>query len=243
MQIIPVIDLKDGYVVHAKKGERNRYQRVQSILVDSAEPIAVLQAFRDKLGCSQFYIADLDAIQRVGNHYKIISEIVQQMPDIEMMVDAGINTLESAQQILNLGVHQLVIGSETLSSFQEFALILRGVAPNTAIFSIDLKQGKVLSESGELQGMDPTSLIYRVKSLGVKKFILLELAKVGTESGIAEESFRNILQEHKEITLLVGGGVKNVEDLIQLKNIGVGGALIATAFHNGKITKTELELI
>jgi phosphoribosylformimino-5-aminoimidazole carboxamide ribotide isomerase len=243
MQVIPVIDLKDGYVVHARKGERDRYQKVQSVLINSAEPLAVLKAFRDKLGCSQFYIADLDAIQRKGNHDPILSSMVRQIPGIEIMVDAGVDTPEAARRILNLGVQRVVIGSETLSGLSILTSILEDLSSDRVIFSIDLKQGKVLSESEELRDKDPDFLIRRVKPLGVKKFILLELAKVGTESGIVGEPIRDILRNHRDATLFIGGGVRSTEDLISLKALGVEGVLIATAFHNGKITRRDLENI
>ncbi|HWP48887.1 MAG TPA: HisA/HisF-related TIM barrel protein [Candidatus Limnocylindrales bacterium] len=243
MQVIPVIDLKGGYVVHAKKGERDRYEKIQSILVDSAEPLAVLKAFQDKLGCSRFYIADLDAIQRKRKPDKILSEIVQNLPDGQIMVDAGVNNLESALQVMGLGIHQLIVGSETLSGLWELASILKEVPSDRVLFSLDMKEGKVLSESEELRSLDPVSLIHRIKSMGIGQFIFLELAKVGTESGIAGELLKDILREHPDITLLVGGGIRGVEDLISLKELGVRGALIATAFHNGRITREDLEAI
>ncbi len=243
MQIIPVIDLKDGYVVHAKKGERDRYQKIQSVLVDSAEPLAVLKAFQDKLGCSRFYIADLDAIQRKRKPDKILSEMVRNLPDGQIMVDAGVNDLESALQVMNLGVHQLIVGSETLTGLSELASILKEVPSDRVLFSLDMKEGKVLSESEELRSLDPVSLIHRIKSMGVRQFIFLELAKVGTESGVAGEFLKGILREHPDITLLVGGGIRGVEDLISLKALGVGGALVATAFHHGRITREDLEAL
>jgi phosphoribosylformimino-5-aminoimidazole carboxamide ribotide isomerase len=38
----------------------------------------------------------------------------------------------------------------------------------------------------------------------------------------------------------VGGGVRNLADLIELKGLGVSGVLVATALHSGKISVKEL---
>jgi phosphoribosylformimino-5-aminoimidazole carboxamide ribotide isomerase len=35
--------------------------------------------------------------------------------------------------------------------------------------------------------------------------------------------------------VLVGGGIKGMEDLEVLERIGISGALVATAVHSGKI--------
>ena len=63
MQIIPVLDLLGGVVVRGLAGQRDSYQPINSQLVNSAEPLAVAQAFQHKLGLQRFYVADLDAIE------------------------------------------------------------------------------------------------------------------------------------------------------------------------------------
>ena len=39
----------------------------------------------------------------------------------------------------------------------------------------------------------------------------------------------------------VGGGVRGIDDLVELQKLGVSGALIATALHTGKISMAELK--
>ncbi len=43
-----------------------------------------------------------------------------------------------------------------------------------------------------------------------------------------------------EVPIFAGGGVRNIDDLIELYENGVSGALVATAFHKGKIRKDDL---
>ncbi len=67
MRIIPVIDLMNGLVVQAIRGERDQYGPVHSILVPDAKPLSVAQALQDETCCNEFYIADLDAILGRGS--------------------------------------------------------------------------------------------------------------------------------------------------------------------------------
>ena len=46
MNIIPVLDLKAGQVVHAKHGNRQNYLPIQSALSDSSEPLTVVRALQ-----------------------------------------------------------------------------------------------------------------------------------------------------------------------------------------------------
>jgi uncharacterized protein related to proFAR isomerase len=54
----------------------------------------------------------------------------------------------------------------------------------------------------------------------------------------------NILMRRNAFQLLRptrAGGVRNVEDLLQLKQLGVAGVLVASALHNGTIKNTDIE--
>ena len=57
---------------------------------------------------------------------------------------------------------------------------------------------------------------------------------VGTSAGI-DEIFLKKIAKISTHDIIVGGGIKDVNDIEILKNSGIGGALVATALHNGKI--------
>jgi phosphoribosylformimino-5-aminoimidazole carboxamide ribotide isomerase len=43
------------------------------------------------------------------------------------------------------------------------------------------------------------------------------------------------------MNVYVGGGVRDIKDLVELKELGVSGVLVATALHSGKISIKELK--
>ena len=51
-----------------------------------------------------------------------------------------------------------------------------------------------------------------------------------------KEVLRNI-----KAKVFVGGGVRDIKDLVELKALGVFGVLLATALHSGKISPEELK--
>ena len=61
MQVIPVIDIKDGVAVHARAGRLAEYQPLQTPYARSAAPLAVVAGLSAALPVSALYIADLDA--------------------------------------------------------------------------------------------------------------------------------------------------------------------------------------
>ena len=62
MRVIPVLDLLDGHVVRAVRGDRANYRPVQSSLCATSEPLAVARALLAASGADTLYVADLGAI-------------------------------------------------------------------------------------------------------------------------------------------------------------------------------------
>ena len=91
MNIIPVLDLKAGQVVHAKHGDRQNYLPIQSALSNSSEPLAIVKALQSLYPFKHLYIADLDAIQGNDSHVAQIKNIQKCFPDLEIWLDAGFN--------------------------------------------------------------------------------------------------------------------------------------------------------
>jgi phosphoribosylformimino-5-aminoimidazole carboxamide ribotide isomerase len=46
---------------------------------------------------------------------------------------------------------------------------------------------------------------------------------------------------HPDLELIAGGGVRDPGDLHRLRDCGVGMVLIASALHDGRLTRTDWE--
>lgn len=239
MRVIPVMDLRDGVVVHAVKGERERYQPVKSVLADTAEPLAVLRAFHEKLRLQELYIADLDAIQGYGHHRALIAHLAHQ-GGMELLVDAGATDVESVLRVLASGASKVIIGAETLASWEALAAIRAAVPVQRLVFSLDMQADKVLSRCPQLAALSPLEALERLKRTGWQEVILLDLARVGTGGGVARALTTEARRRFPKLALLVGGGVRDANELWNLRALGMAGVLVATALHQGTITPRHI---
>jgi phosphoribosylformimino-5-aminoimidazole carboxamide ribotide isomerase len=215
------MDLRDGLVVHAVKGERERYRPVTSVLVDTAKPLAVARVFREKLGLTELYVADLDAIEGHGQHRELIGRLAQEQT--ALMVDAGVADVAGALTILATGAHKVIVGSETLADWEALLPLRAAVPAGRLVFSLDMRAGRVLwGAASGLASLDPLELLEKLRQFGWQE--LITAAR----------------QRCPELTLLVGGGVRDADDLWELQGLGVAGALVATALHRGTITPAHL---
>jgi phosphoribosylformimino-5-aminoimidazole carboxamide ribotide isomerase len=235
MRLIPVMDLRGGVAVHAIKGERKHYQPVASVLSDTADPLVVARAFREKLGLSELYIADLDAIQGHGDHRELIARLADQ-ERMKLLVDAGAADVESALEILVTGANKVIIGAETLTTWEALQAIRAAVPAGRLVFSLDMRAGQILSRCSQLAASSPLEVLDSLHRAGWQEVILLDLARVGTGAGVDRALITEARQRFPELALLVGGGVRDANELGDLNAIGVAGVLVATALHRGTIT-------
>lgn len=191
------------------------------------------------LGFSELYLADLDAIAGKQVNFEVYRRIVSET-GLELMVDAGVSDIEAAKKMLENQVSKIVIGTETLrsKSFVEQAVKLLG--NDRVIVSLDLMGDKVLVKLGFDGCKNALCLLRDFRGMGVLGFIVLDLARVGSGEGVNMDFLKQAIAS-LSTGVYVGGGVRGVADLIELRDLGLSGVLVATALHNGKISITDLK--
>lgn len=238
MKIIPVIDILNGIVVHGKKGKRKQYMPLKSLLSRSVNPIEIARIFK-KIGFNDLYLADLDSIMGNSANFKIYTQILKKSNQ-NLMVDAGISDITKAERVIETGVSKIIIGSETLNNLDFVKKSIKKFGQNRIIVSVDIKEGKLLSNSKKINFMSINQFIQRIEKLGIKKIILLDLDLVGTQSGINFELIKKILKMTK-MKIIVGGGIKDIQELEMLRKFGIYGVLIASVLHNENNAMDELK--
>ncbi|MBD3190437.1 MAG: hypothetical protein GF308_07320 [Candidatus Heimdallarchaeota archaeon] len=248
MIVIPVIDLLDNKVVRGIAGERKNYQPIkESVLCATANPVTVAKTFQKKLGARWLYIADLNRIEQPGkpsentNDHQISA--ITRETSLKVMLDAGCQTAEEAKKITDLGIDQVIFGTETLSSIEELKQSAEKIGGERIILSIDLLEGSLLAKKKSVKNYSPRELGKIAEELALKAIIILDLRKVGSQAGPITESLLEISTAVKRVPVLTGGGVRNIDDLKQLEKKGIAGALLATALHKGSITKEDLKTL
>lgn len=224
MEIIPVIDLMQGQVVHARFGQRQHYQAIQSALTSSSLPLDIVGALLELYPFKRLYVADLDAIRGLGNHLTTIAQITQHFPQLEIWLDAGINNFESLPVWQELSLTH-VIGSENLRSSIDLAAISRELQ-GKFVLSLDFTQAGFLGFA-ELQ----TNTEH-----WPEKVIVMTLSQVGSQLGPAIDTLHSFISMAQGREIYAAGGVRNNADLALLQSANVSGALVATALHNKNLT-------
>jgi phosphoribosylformimino-5-aminoimidazole carboxamide ribotide isomerase len=236
MRVIPVIDVRHGIAVHARQGRRAEYRPLRSVLCEGCDPTAIAKAFHT-LGFKDAYLADLDAIMDGTPNLSLYQRIAQG-EELSLMVDAGVNSIEKATQILKSGVSKVIVGTETLTTSELISHVLQHF-PARVVVSLDLISGRLLTQVHELIGLSVVEAAVHFQRCGVTELIVLDLARIGSGLGPDFKLLKDV-RERCKFNLLVGGGVRSLADLEQLRSIGANAALIATTLHSGAISFDQL---
>jgi phosphoribosylformimino-5-aminoimidazole carboxamide ribotide isomerase len=241
MEIIPVLDILNGVVVRGVAGQRERYRRVQSQLTPSCDPSVIMRVFIDEFDLGRLYIADLDAIQFQQLNRCTIAELA--LGESSLIVDRGVRSAADVEELLELGVDQVVVALETLDSVDTARTQVSRFGADRLVFSLDLKNGRPLTINPDWKGVEPFDIARQLIDVGLQHVIVLDLAAVGVDNGTPTidlcQRLRSLLPDG---TIVTGGGVSGCEDLQRIEAAGADGALVASALHDGRLSAEDVRV-
>ena len=226
--VIPVIDLKGGLVVHARAGARAAYRPIETRLSAAGDPIAIARALLAITASPALYIADLDAIEGIGNHFELCRDLAQALPATALWIDAGFANVTDCAFWLPLGA-TLVIGSEGLPAIGNWHELHESFG-KSLVLSLDFTAGGLLG---------PATLLSEPKSWP-DRIIVMCLDRVGTGDGPDVARLETVIKGAGDRAVYGAGGLRAIGDLEVIAAAGASGALIATALHGGAITQNEI---
>jgi len=223
LQIIPVIDIKAGHAVLAKQGDRQNYQPLSTPLCSSSQLGDVIDAYINLYAFTQIYLADLDALMGTGNNQKLIDSVIAHYPQLSFIIDCG--SLQSYDTAINVTP---IIGTESVDK-----QTLKSIKQQTNDFILSLD---FCAQDKPMGAPD----LYQSPALWPKQLIIMTLGLVGKNSGADLIKLQHYCCTYPEHNFIAAGGIRNKQDLIQLKAIGIQQALVASALHNGALTVADI---
>ena len=227
--IVPVIDLKGGQVVHARAGARARYMPVQSVLATSSVPGAVIEGLLTLAPFRRIYIADLDAIEGVGDHRQLIAALARRHEAMEFWVDCGIATADAAIEIAEDRITP-VLGSECLRDVETVTAVVAQLGAGGCVLSLDYRGDAFLGPVGLAESV----------AVWPDRVIAMTLSRVGMSAGPDVQRLASLKLMAGPRQLFAAGGVRGRADLDDLAAMDLRGALVASALHDGRLSREML---
>ena len=247
MRVIGVIDLLARRAVHARAGIRERYEPVRTAAGSATEPgdaLALASRYVDGLGLRELYVADLDAILGPDRESQDTLVAAVAALGVPLWLDTAVSSADRARHAIGLGAARVIVGLETLSSYAALGEVCDAVGGDRVAFSLDLRDGEPVVATGSIPPGDPAHVVAKhAAEAGAGALIVIDLARVGTGSGLDVGLIGRVREAASGLTLLAGGGIQGREDLVRLADSGCDGALVATALHDGRLTAADVAAV
>lgn len=234
MQIIPAIDIIDGKCVRLTQGD---YQQKK---VYNEHPLEVALEF-EGAGLERLHLVDLDGAKAGAvKNWKVLETIAAKT---KMVIDfgGGIKTDKDVDIVFNSGAALATVGSIAVKNEQEFVKWLLTYGADKFLLGADVKEEKI-AVGGWLETTDIWIYDFIEKYLahGVQQIFCTDVSKDGLLQGPATELYQNIIRKFPTLNLIASGGVSNMNDVLQLQEIGCSGAIIGKAIYEGHVTINDL---
>lgn len=231
MIIFPAIDIIGGKPVRLYKGDFSTAAQVAADSLETAESFV-------KAGCEWIHMVDLDGSLKKEpvNADTFIS--VAKETSLKVELGGGIRTMKDIDFYVNNGISRIILGSVALKNPQLVKEAVKEFGDIIAV-GIDAKNGYAATE-GWIESSDVyfTDLAKQMEAVGVKTIIFTDISKDGTLSGPNLEQL-NEINNAVSCDITASGGVTNINDIINLRDSGLYGAICGKSLYEGTLNLAD----
>ena len=236
MLVIPAIDIIDGKCVRLSQGDYAQKK------IYNENPLEVAKEF-EAAGITHLHLVDLDGAKsrHIVNH-KVL-EIISKNTKLKIDFGGGIKSDDDIRMAFDCGANQVTGGSIAVKNRETFSGWIKKYSAEKIILGADVKNGNIAVNGWKEESQEELlSFLESYTKTGIQYVICTDIAKDGMLQGTATELYKQILEKFPTLKLIASGGVSSVDDLIELKDAGLYGAIVGKAFYEGRIKLNELKL-
>ncbi len=234
MRIIPAIDIIEGKCVRLSKGD------FQTKKIYNEDPLEVAKSF-EGAGLKYLHLVDLDGAKT--NHivnWRVLEKLATKT-GLTIDFGGGLKANDDLRVAFECGASQVTGGSIAVKDPALFESWLVAYGSSKIILGADALEGKI-SVSGWQESTEESieDFIKSYIEKGIEYVISTDISKDGMLEGPSIELYEKIMAQSPGLKLIASGGISSIDDLIQLKNLGLDGAIVGKAIYEDRISLKEL---
>ena len=202
-----------------------------------AEVLEIAKSFKEA-GAKLIHLVDLDGAKEGALINKDLILKVVNTINIDVEVGGGIRSFEDIKVLIDGGVKRVILGT---AAIEDKALLKKAVEEfkEKIAVAIDFKDGFIHTKGwlnkSEIYYKD---LIKELEVIGVKNIIVTDITKDGTLLGPNIEIMKE-LSEFTSIDITSSGGIKNLDNIIELNKLNIYGCIVGKAIYSKDVNLKE----
>jgi phosphoribosylformimino-5-aminoimidazole carboxamide ribotide isomerase len=234
IEIIPAIDILHGKCVRLTQGD---YEKGK---IYNEHPLEVARQFEDA-GLKRLHLVDLDGAKdgRVIN-WKLL-EAIAGKTGLVIDFGGGIGTDKDLQIVFESGAAFATVGSIAVKNENLFREWLLQFGPEKFLLGADVRDEKI-SISGWTVNTEIQILDFMEKYIqaGIKQIFCTDIKMDGAMNGPSLELYKKIVDRFPDLHFIASGGIRSLDDIYLLEELGCKGAIVGKAIYEGFITLKDL---
>jgi phosphoribosylformimino-5-aminoimidazole carboxamide ribotide isomerase len=237
MIIYPAIDLINGSCVRLEQG------RFDAVTHYDTDPLARLKSFVEA-GATWVHIVDLDGAKSgAPEQYELIGSLAKEA-SAKIQSGGGVRNHADVKALLEAGVACVVVGSAAVKNPNAVKLWLSEFGAETITLALDvLPSGEnfdvVVHGWTQDSGISLWSALDEYPIGVAKRILVTDVSRDGMLQGPNFALMQALRLRRPDLEIQASGGVRSVEDLHELKALGVAGAIVGKALYEGLIDLQE----
>jgi phosphoribosylformimino-5-aminoimidazole carboxamide ribotide isomerase len=235
MEIIPAIDIIDGKCVRLTHGDYSQKK------IYNEHPLEVARQFEDS-GLKRLHLVDLDGAKAGAvKNWKVL-ELLAGKTRLVIDFGGGIKTEKDVQIVFECGSRYATVGSIAVKDKETFISWLKKFGPDKFLLGADVRdENLTISGWTEKTAIWIYDFIKDYMEQGVQQLFCTDVAKDGALEGPSVELYKNIIQKFPELHFIASGGVRHMDDVYELQDIGCKGLIIGKALYENRISIEDLK--
>lgn len=232
--ILPAIDLQNGQSVRLYQGDFTKETIISPAPVKQAKEI-------NAAGVYALHLVDLDGAKAgFPKNLAVIKKIRAEFTGL-IEVGGGIRSLDTIETYLAMGIDRLILGSVALKDPAFTKQVLAKFGPERIVIGVDGTDGKVAVDGWLKQSeVMMATLINEMQQAGAKHFIVTDVAKDGTMTGVNMDLLTSLQKQFPQANIIASGGIRDLQDILALQAAGIADAVAGKALYEGSLTLEEI---
>jgi len=235
IQIIPSIAILEGKVVRLESGD---YEKEK---VYDKDPVELAKTFESH-GIEVIHLVDLDGARRGQSLNFHILETIAGHTGLKVDFTGGIHTDGDISKAYEYGASYITAASVAVNSPSLFASWIVSYGREKITLGADCKDHMVYYrgwlKKSQMDVMDHIGYFY---NRGLKYVKSTDISRDGKLEGPDFELYTEMQERFPGIKVLASGGVRSIDDISKLNELGVFAVIVGKALYEGKITLKEIE--
>ena len=234
IRIIPSMAVSNGKVVKTVGGN------IDELKIYDKNPLDLAMEFEDN-GLKRLHLIDLEgAKKRKVINYNVL-ETITKYTKLEVDYSGGVTSDGDVRTVFEFGAKYFTTATVAVHEQDKFLSWLITYGGNKVILAADSLEGVVLTRGWQRNtGIDLIEHLAYYEQRGVRYVKSTEIARDGTLLGPHFELYKKLVARFPDLRFSACGGIRTVDDIEELNNIGLDAVIIGKSFYEGRINLKDL---